>query len=127
MNEAFTGDIIEESLHDKSVLKDVNIVSTRVEIVTPKHKTPWLKQWTLHTIKVPSGQAEQLAEALSRSLDDNYWYVDYKNSSTHYVIYPNKIFKIDRSQPERFKPATAYGLALGIPGYQLAFSPNINS
>ena len=38
----FKGVIIEESLGDVSVLKEVQILNTKVEQVTEKHKTPWL-------------------------------------------------------------------------------------
>ena len=41
-----TGDIIEESLTDRSVLSEVTILETRVEPVTEYHRTPWLEQWT---------------------------------------------------------------------------------
>ena len=48
----FKGIIIKESLADKSVLSKVEIEKTKVEKVTPKHKTPWLSQWTLHTVSI---------------------------------------------------------------------------
>ena len=119
------GDIIEESFQDKSVLKDLNIVSTRVEKVTKDHKTPWLKQWTLHTIDVEESQASSLANELSNKLEPNYWYVDFKNEATHYVIFPGKIFKVNRKAPEEYGPVVDYGLSLNIPIYQLDFSPEV--
>ena len=121
----YRGDIIEESLSNKNVLKEVNIVSTRVEKVTADHKTPWLKQWTLHTIEVTPAEAEALAEKLSHSLDGNYWYIDFKNDKTHYIIFPNKVFTVNRSQPEQYKPVVSHGLSLNIPRHQLDFSPEI--
>jgi hypothetical protein len=48
----YKGVIIEESLKDKSILKDVGILSTRVEEVTEEHETPWIDKWTLHTVEV---------------------------------------------------------------------------
>jgi hypothetical protein len=39
----YEGVIIEESLKDKSILKDIKVVSTKVEPITKEHKTPWLK------------------------------------------------------------------------------------
>lgn len=48
---SYTGVIIEESLKDKAVLNQVSIVNTKVEPVTKHHKTPWLKQWTLHSFE----------------------------------------------------------------------------
>lgn len=121
----YRGDVIEESLSNKDVLKELNIASTRVEQVTPDHKTPWLKQWTLHTIDVSPDEAETVAEKLSYSLDGNYWYIDFKNNTTHYVIFPNKVFNVDPSQPEQYKPVVTHGLSLNIPRHQLDFSPAI--
>jgi hypothetical protein len=121
----FEGVIIEESLNDKSVLKSVKIISTKVEPVTEHHKTPWLKQWTLHTVTIPKSKADSVADSLSRALEPNYWYVDFKNEVYHYIIFPNKIFKVERSEPEQYKQVTEYGLSLDIPDYQLDFSPTI--
>ena len=55
----YKGDIIEESLSDKSILKEVDIISTRVEKVADEHQTPWLSQWTLDTIEVSDSQADK--------------------------------------------------------------------
>ena len=119
--EAFTGTIIEESLKDESVLNTVKIVSTKISPVTDKHKTPWLKQWTLHKVDIESDHAEKIAEIISKSIDKKYWYADFKNDNTHYIIFSDKIFKINRTDRKEYQKATDYGLALGIPKYQLDF------
>jgi len=123
----YKGDIIEESLADTATLKTVDIISTRVEAVTPKHKTPWLKQWTLHTIEVPEDKAEELAEKLSHAIEtkNQSWYIDFKNDTTHYVIFPDKVFRVSRNDPEQYKTVVSYGIKLGIPRHQLDFSPEI--
>ena len=54
----YKGVIIEESLRKTDVLKDVLVVSTKVEPVTEKHRTPWLRQWTLHTVEIPEEEAD---------------------------------------------------------------------
>lgn len=119
----YGGVIIEESLQNKSVLKSVEVVSTKIEPITERHKTPWLKQWTLHTFKISAAEAKKVADSLSKALEPNYWYADFKNDKTHFVIFPNKIFRIDRGHPEQYQAVTEYGLSLGIPDYQLDFSP----
>jgi hypothetical protein len=117
---SYIGDIIAESLEDTSILKDVNIVSTRVEPVTEEHQTPWLTQWTLHTIDVADGDAVSLAERLSHALDRHQnWYVDFKNSFTHFVIFRDKVFRIDRRRKDEYRDMQAYGIAQGVPEYQL--------
>ena len=73
--------IIEESLINPSIFKKVKILKTKIEKVTLKHKTPWLQQWTLHTVEVPKDEADSVANAISNSLDYSHksaWYADYK-------------------------------------------------
>ena len=120
----YRGVIIEESLDDKSVLKEVKIISTKVEPVTDKHKTPWVKQWTLHTVEVPDEKAGDVADTLSHSLDSEHaWYADFKNEEYHYIIYRNKIFKVDLQNPVLYRDTKQYGISLGIPEYQIDFAP----
>lgn len=124
----YKGVIIEESLEDKNLLNEVEILETKIEKVTPRHKTPYLKQWTLHTVKVSENQAENMAAKISKSFDrkHNDWYADYKNDKYHYIIYPDRIFKIDMSKPEEYSAASEYGISLGIPDYQVNFLPDGN-
>ncbi|MEK6894077.1 MAG: hypothetical protein AABX10_01295 [Nanoarchaeota archaeon] len=119
----FKGVIIEESLENKEVLKKVKIVKTEIEKVTLEHKTPWIKQWTLHTVEIPEKMARKIADEISKSLDSQHnWYADIKNETIHFIIYRNKVFKINRSKKEEYNKATVYGISLGIPDYQLDFS-----
>ncbi|MBF0102732.1 MAG: hypothetical protein HQK77_17665 [Desulfobacterales bacterium] len=120
----YKGVIIEESLGDVDVLKDIVIISTKVEPITESHKTPWLKQWTLHTIEVSEDKAESIADKISKGLEKEHnWYADFKNDTFHYIIYLNKVFKVDLNNPILYKDAKAYGISLGIPEYQVNFAP----
>lgn len=122
----YKGVIIEESLNNSSILKEVNILDTKVEAVTPEHQTPWLKQWTLDTVEVPEDKAEDIAEKLSKSLDYSHnssWYTDFKNDNYHFIIFQDKVFKIRLDDDEGFKEAKQYGISLGIPEYQVDFAP----
>lgn len=121
----YSGVIIEESIKDKTALGQVKIVKTKVEPVTEHHKTPWLKQWTLHTVEIPEDKAAYVAGLLSRLLDRNSWYVDFKNDEYHYIIFADKVFKVDRSDSDEYQTVVAHGSELGIPDYQLVFSPAI--
>lgn len=108
----------------------MKIISTRIEPITDRHQTPWLKQWTLHKVEIEPEKAEDTAQEISESLDKeriHSWYADYKNNYTHYVIYKNKIFKINRTKQEEYKAAREYGLALGIPEYQIDFEKNVKN
>lgn len=121
----YKGIIIEESLEDTSVLKDVAILETKVEKVTEEHKTPWLKQWTLHTVEIPEEKADSVAEKISKDLEKEHnWYADYKNSMYHYIIYRGRVFKVDLKNPLLYAEAKQYGISLGIPEYQVDFAPD---
>jgi len=121
----YKGVIIEESLKNKEILNEVRILSTKAEQVTEKHKTPHLKQWILHTVEVVENKADEVAKKIIQNLESepNSWYADYKNEETHYIIFPGRIFKVDRKSKEQYEEATKYGLSLGIPDYQVDFSP----
>ena len=122
----FNGVIIEESLEKKNILQKVKIIKTKIEEVTEEHKTPWIKQWTLHTVEILENQADEITEDLSKSLDSEHsWYADFKNDRVHYIIFHNKVFKVNRSKPEQSPEVTKYGLTLGIPDYQLDFTLHI--
>ena len=124
----FIGCILEESLENKSILDTIKIVSTKVEQTTEKHKTPWVKQWTHHKVEIGIDEADSIAEKISKALDNEHkysWYADFKNDYTHYVIFKDKIFKIDRTKEQEYNEATKYGIDLGIPDYQVDFAKNV--
>lgn len=122
----YIGVIIEESLENKDVLKKVKILKTKIEKVIAEHKTPWVKRWTLHTVEIKENKAEDISKELSNKLDSKHaWYADFKNNFYHFIIFRNKIFKVDRGSKEQYDEAKRHGLSLGIPEYQVDFHPDI--
>lgn len=123
----YIGVIIEESLHNASLLDKVKILKTKIEKVTDKHKTPWVSQWTLHTVEVDENIVDQIAMELSNMLDrEHSWYADFENEAFHYIIYKDKVFKVDRTNPTLYEDARKYGIRIGIPDYQVNFAPHEN-
>jgi len=121
----YHGIIIEESLENTGVIRDIQILSTKVEPITDGHKTPWLKQWTLHTVEIPEEKGDEVAERLSTDLEKEHsWYADYKNNRYHFIMYRGKVFKVDLQNPVLYKDARQYGISLGIPEYQVDFAPD---
>ena len=120
----FNGVIIEESLVNKDVLGKVKIIKTNVEQVTKEHKTPWIQQWTLHTVEILENQADNIAEEVSKALDTAHdWYADFKNDTFHFIIFRDKVFRIEVGSKKQYDEAKRYGLSLGIPKYQVNFHP----
>jgi hypothetical protein len=120
----YAGVIIAESLQDADVLSQVDIMDTVVEPVTPEHETPWLSQWTLHTVRVPDAKAREIAEVLSHSIDAEHstsWYADFQNDTHHFVVFRAKVFHIDRRSREQYDEAVAYGVSRGLPEHQADF------
>ena len=119
----YKGIIIEESLENKDILKDIVVLSTKVEPITEKHATPYLKQWTLHTVEIAENKVDEVAQKISRDLETEHadWYADFKNDSHHYIIFSGKIFKVDLRNPVLYKDAREYGISIGIPEYQVNF------
>jgi len=122
----YTGVIIGESLENKDILKKIKILSTKVEPVSEKHKTPWLKQWTLHTVEIDADKAAKIAIEISKCLESAHnWYADFKNDTLHFIVFRNKVFRINRTNKEQYDEAKNYGISLGIPEYQVDFHPDI--
>jgi hypothetical protein len=125
---SFRGVIIAESLTDPAVLTLVEITGTRVEKVSGDHHTPWLNQWTLHEVEIPAFEVETVAEVISNSIDEKHpgsWYADFKDEALHYIVFPHKIFRIDRSSRAEYDEAKRHGISLGIPEHQVDFHPDV--
>jgi hypothetical protein len=122
----YTGVIIEESLRDASVLGDIQIVETKVECVAERHETPWLAKWTLHTVAVPAHEAEGVANRLAKAIDTAHissWYADFKNEAFHYVIFADRVFKLDNKKKADWDLMRAYALSVGLPPHQILDAP----
>ena len=118
----FKGVLIVESLSDMSVLESVEILSTEVETVTKGFKTPWLKQWTLHTVRITEDKMKSVANKISKSIDKKHkssWFADFENKTSHYIVFCGKVFNVDKSKDDCYGEAYDYGISIGIPAHQL--------
>lgn len=120
--------MIEESLEDTSVLGRMKVLGSKVVQATPRHNTPWLKQWTLDTVEIEEDEMASVAEAVCASIDRRHagsWYADFSNERNHYVIFRGRVFLIDRRDKAQYDEAVRYGLSIGIPPHQLDFSNDL--
>ena len=116
-------------MEDKSILEEMKILSTKIEHVTEKHKTPWLKKWKLHKVEVSAEKVAKISEKLSKCIESahNCWYADFKNNELHFIIFRNKIFRIDRTNSKQYDEVKKYGISLGIPEHQVDFNSGIEN
>ena len=105
--------------------KQLTILKKEIEEVTPEHKTPWIKTWTMDTVEISENKADLVADKISKSFDkEHQWFADYKNKDYQYIIFRGKKFKVDLKNPILFEEARKYGISVGIPEYQLDFAPD---
>jgi len=100
--------IIENSLRDKSILNELQIVKTYQD-----------GDWILHDVLIDESQISTLPSYLS----DEPWYIHLwePGKDAVKVIFKNKIFDITFSDKSTWTRAVAYGKSLGIPEEQLDF------
>lgn len=100
----YTGCIIEESLKDKSILDEFKILETVTD------------DGTSYIVETDESEIDSIVLRLQAAMsDEQIWYTDLKNYDYHYIIYNDRIFKIDRDFPEQYEEAKEYGLKRGIP------------
>lgn len=99
----YTGCIIEESLKDKTILNEFNILETRED------------DGVSYIVEIEDSKVEEILPKLKKSMvDEPIWYIDLKNYDYHYIIFNDKIFKVDRDYPEQYEKTKEYGLKRGI-------------
>ncbi len=107
----YKGTIVENSLADKGVLGQLQIVKT------------WnSSKWVLHDVLVREEQFEEL----KNSIAEGPWYMHFwiPGGDEIKIVFRNKIFNFVASNKETWKEAVEYGKSIGIPEGQLDFVIN---
>lgn len=107
----YKGTIIEESLENLDILKDFNILSSKVSSDL---------EWHMHTVEVTEDQIQKL----SWYIKPEKWYAHFWNSDDVIVVFRDKIFNLKHSDKSTWKEAVDYGKSVGIPEEQLDFIIN---
>ncbi|MDE6285359.1 MAG: hypothetical protein K2M17_06390 [Bacilli bacterium] len=118
----YKGVIIEESLSDATILQNLKIIETEVGEVTEAEETPWLDVWTLHTVEIEEDKIDDYTRQLSELIETEHcdsWYCDFRNEKYHYVVFSNKVFKLDRSKKEDYVNMQKYAESIGLPSHQM--------
>lgn len=118
----YQGIIIEESLANTEILQELEIVHTEIEKVTEANETPWLEKWTMHTIVIGENKIEEYTQKLSKLIEIEHcgnWYCDFKNEQFHYVVFYDKVFKLDKTNKQDYINMSQYAVSIGLPEHQL--------
>ncbi|MDO4379049.1 MAG: hypothetical protein Q4C64_08000 [Erysipelotrichia bacterium] len=104
----YSGCIIEESLKDKSIINEFNIIEEIND-----DGIMWI-------VEVDESKLGDILPKIQASMVENsIWYCDLKCEDYHYIIFNDKIFKVNRDFPEQYEEVREYGLVRGIPDEQL--------
>ncbi len=80
----------------------------------------------MDTVEIDERQIDEYTNRLSTLIDTkhcNAWYCDFRNNKYHYVVFANKVFKLDRNKKQDYIDMQEYAIKLGLPKHQL---PNFN-
>jgi len=117
MVKKYRGIIIEESLKDKEFLKEVEILSTKVENENSDDT------WHLHKVSTPKDRLPEVIKKLQRAMtDQEARYAHFYEGKDLVIIFKNKKFQISTDKSS-WKNAIRYGLSLGIKREELDFKP----
>ncbi|CAN5748698.1 hypothetical protein BH11PAT2_BH11PAT2_01410 [soil metagenome] len=102
------GTIVESSLVDPEILKDLAILKSWPD-----------GTWNLHQVSLTREQAIGLGKYLA----DGAWYMHFwePGEDDVLVVFKNKTFHIKHSDKTTWKNAVEYGRSMGIPEEQLDF------
>jgi hypothetical protein len=118
------GTIILESLQADASLTGFRFVVQQIGRGRPKLSKEQVAAgipavWSAIEFEIEEERAEALATALSGLLDPVGWYVNFSSRAETFVVFPGRVFRYPRGDPQRRAEAQAHGLTLGIPEKQL--------
>ena len=104
----YKGTIIENSLEDKNILKDLKVT-----------KNYQIEDWILDDVLV----TEEQIKNLGKYMNDGPWYMHFwqKGNDKVKVVFKDKIFMIDYSDKNTWNEAISHGKSRGISEEQLDF------
>jgi hypothetical protein len=76
--------------------------------------------WTFIEFEAPLEEADRLAAALSRSLDQRLgWYCDFRSANETFVVFADRVFRYPRGDKGGRSDAEAHARSMGVPESQL--------
>jgi hypothetical protein len=114
------GVLIAESLRTGAILDDLPLSVRKIQRSASGNSTvDQPSVWTLIYFDIADAEAEALATQLSEALDAPGWYVDLHTAQETFIVFPNRVIRYRRGDPQGRAEAEEYGRAHGIPDSQL--------
>ena len=116
-----TGVLIAESLRAGARLEGATLTVSRI---TREHagdtRAGQPRTWTFIEFVAAAGDAERLANTLSRALDDRLgWYCDFRSATETFVVFSRRVFRYPRGDTNGRAQAEAHARSVGVPESQL--------
>ena len=73
-------------------------------------------------VRAGRGASRGAGDALSKVLESIGWYANFSSPTETYIVYPGRVFRYPRREPQGRAEAQAFGRTLGIPEHQLDWS-----
>lgn len=108
----YIGLIIEESLKDKSILKELEVLDVKVT----DDSNP-ADRWHIYRVLVNKDQIKEIQKVI----DVGKWYIDFKSETDVVIVYKDKIFEYKKVDVEGREKAVEFGRSIGVPEKQLGF------
>ena len=115
------GVLIAESLRTGTRLEDVALTVRRIARADDGDTDAGQPlTWTFIEFEAPLEEAERLAAALSRSLDQSLgWYCDFRSPTETFVVFAERVFRYPRGDTVGRSEAEAHARSVGVPESQL--------
>ena len=115
------GTLIAESLRLGAVLDGLALTTTKIsradlgDVDAGQPRT-----WTFIEFEIADDDAERLARALERSLQQvGGWYCDFRSDDETFVVFAGRTFRYPRGDASHRTAAVDYGQSVGVPAAQL--------
>lgn len=116
-----SGILIAESLLKDHILEGVALQVRKIsrgDVGDPTVGQPLT--WTFIEFEVEDVAADDLAAALSSSLDPvGGWYCDFRTAEETFVVFADRVFRYPRGERGGRQEAEAFGRSVGVPEAQL--------
>ncbi len=109
-NKNYTGILIEESLNNKEIIKDLTV--TNLKVTDDENPSD---RWHIYTVSVTRDEIKKIQQNMA----EGKWYTHFIAGDEIIVVYKDKMFEYKMTDKVEHEKAVEYGRSIGIPEEQL--------